>query len=107
MKQRALTLNEDKSVCLLFGTKKQKKDVSSELEKQPLECGNFVTQDKQQEKWLGQILCAAGLADCVSQTVSARDGKIRGACLEIAVIVNNWRAQVVGGVDTAIMLWET
>ena len=52
-------------------------------------------------------MSAAGLADCVSQTVAAREGKISGACLEIAVIVNDWRAQVVGGVDTALMLWET
>ena len=33
-------------------------------------------------------------------------GKIRGACLEIAVIVNDWRARLVGGMETALMLWE-
>ena len=100
-------MNKEKSVCLVIGSKKQKKEISNEFEKQPLECGDFYTEEKQQEKWLGQILSAAGLADCVSQTVAAREGKIRGACLEIAVIVNDWRAQVAGGVDTAIMLWET
>ena len=107
MKQRGLTLNKDKSVCLVIGSKKQKQEVTRELEKQPLICGNFITKEKQQEKWLGQILSGAGLADCVSQTVAAKEGKIRGACLEIAVIVNDWRAEVVGGFDTALMLWET
>ena len=104
MKQRGLSLNKDKSVCLILGSKKQKQDISRELENQPLVCGDFETKEKQQEKWLGQILSAAGLADCVSQTVAAKEGKIRGACLEIAVIVNDWRADVVGGFDTALML---
>jgi hypothetical protein len=39
--------------------------------------------------------------------VAAREGKIRGACLEIAQIVNDWRAKAVGGLDTALMLWES
>ena len=64
-------------------------------------------QEKQQDKWLGQTISSSGLADCVSQTVAAKEGKIRGACLEIAVIVNDWRARVVGGMETALMLWET
>ena len=44
-------------------------------------------EEKQQEKCLEQILSAAGLADCVSQTVAAREGKIRGACL----LEHGWR----------------
>ena len=48
-----------------------------------------------------------GLADSVLQTVISREGKIRGACLEIALIINDWRAQNIGGMDTALMLWET
>ena len=47
------------------------------------------------------------MADSVSKTVSSKEGKIRGACLEIAVIVNDWRSKTVGGMGTALMLWET
>ena len=36
----------------------------------------------------------------------SREGKIRGACLEIAVIINDWRAEILGGMETALMLWE-
>ena len=70
-------------------------------------CGNFETKEKNQDKWLGQILSGEGLGDSVLQTVISREGKIRGACLEIALIINDWRAQNIGGMDTALMLWET
>ena len=107
MKQRGLSLNRDKSICLIIGSEKQKTKASRDLIRQPLMCGDFETNEKQQDKWLGQILSSAGLTDCVAQTVSAREGKIRGACLEIAVIINDWRAKVLGGLETALMLWET
>ena len=89
MKQRGLCLNQEKSVCIIMGSKKQKKSATSELEKQPLMCGAFVTQEKSKDKWLGQILSSAGLADSVLQTVISREGKVRGTCLEIALIVND------------------
>ena len=69
-------------------------------------CGSFETKEKQQEKWLGQMLSAAGVADSVRKTVAYKEGKIRGACLEIVIIVNDWRAQAVGGFEIALMLWE-
>ena len=58
-------------------------------------------------KWLGQILSTRGLADSVAETIQSREGKIRGACLEISQIVNDWRAQVCGGMLTALVLWES
>ena len=67
-------------------------------------CGSFETELKQKFKWLGKILSSKGLADSVTETVSAREGKIRGACLEIAKIVNDWRAKVPGGMATALVL---
>jgi hypothetical protein len=42
----------------------------------------------------------------VAETVAAREGKIRGACLEISAIVNDWRANIEGGMETALLLWE-
>ena len=68
-------------------------------------CGNFVTKEKYQVKWLGQILSASGLSDSVLQTIISREGKIRGASLKIALIVNDWRAERIGGMETALMLW--
>ena len=106
VKQLNLALNEDKTFCIAIGSKKQITQVRAELQKEPLMCGQFETKLKQQFKWLGQILSSGGLAESVAATVEAREGKIRGACLEIAQIVNDWRSKVVGGMETALMLWE-
>ena len=48
-----------------------------------------------------------GLFESVAATIEDREGKIRGASLEIGQIVNDWRSQAVGGMDTALLLWET
>lgn len=106
MKQRGLSLNEEKTTCIIIGTKKQKLKATTELQKDPLFCGQFITQERQKDKWLGQILSSGGLADCVAETVNSKLGKIRGASIEIALVINDWRARQVGGMETALMLWE-
>ena len=106
VRQLNLTLNREKTVCICIGSIKQRARVKGDLEGNPLMCGNFETELKQKFKWLGQILSSKGLADSVSETILAREGKIRGACLEIAKIVNDWRARVCGGMATALILWE-
>ena len=99
-------MNQKKSVRIIIGSRAQKKKNTKSLETNPLICGDFETKEKQQEKWLGQIISSAGLTASAALTVEAKESKIKGACLEIAVIVNDWRAQTVGGMETALMLWE-
>ena len=105
-KQRGLDLNRDKTVCILIGSKKQKEAAMQKLEEAPLMCGSFEMKVKQVDKWLGQYISSKGLADSVSEMVAAREGKIRGACLEVAQIVNDWRSHTAGGMVTASLLWE-
>ena len=66
-----LTLNQDKTVCICIGSPKQIYLVKNYLEANPLMCGNFETELKLKFKWLGQILFCKGLADSVTETVSA------------------------------------
>jgi hypothetical protein len=106
VKQRALRLNNKKSVCIIIGSKKQKEEFTKEINENPLMCGEFETKEAQSDKWLGQYLSAGGLGDSVIKTIEAKEGKIRGACLEIAAIVEDWRARAVGGIDSALLLWE-
>ena len=40
-KQRGLQLNRDKSVCIILGSKKQKREASDELEENPLNLRGF------------------------------------------------------------------
>ena len=59
-------------------------------------CGNFETNLKQQFRWLGQILSSGGLGESVAATVESQEGKIRGACLEISQIINDWGITNIG-----------
>ena len=106
VKQLNLSLNQDKTVCTIIGSLKQRNKVKQELESQPLMCGQFETKLVDKFKWLGQILSSRGLSDSAAETVAAREGKIKGACLEITMIVNDWRSRMVGGMETALLLWE-
>ena len=107
VKKLNLTLNQDKTTFLIIGSRKQKQSILKELEEKPLMCGEFKTEMQPSFKWLGQTLSEGGLSESVSATVEARAGKIRGACLEVAQIVNDWRSQAVGGMETAFLLWES
>ena len=107
VKQLNLRLHEDKSCCILIGSQKQRQDMRRELELEPLSSGNIVIHPKENVKWLGQILSSDGLAASVADTVKDQEGKIRGANLEIIQIVTDWRSQVVGGMETALVLWES
>ena len=106
MKERALTLNREKSVCLVMGNKAQRRAASIAMLANPVVCGEVELKEQKVWKWLGQHLSSEGLGASVAATVAAREGRVRGACLEIAQIVNDWRAGVVGGLDTALILWE-
>ena len=107
MKERALTFNEDKTVYIIMGSKRQQGEARELLKADPLVCGNFTTKEVEVDKWLGQQLSSGGLAASVEATVLAREAKVRGAGLEIADIVNDWRARAAGGLGTALLLWET
>ena len=106
MKKLNLCLNKEKSVYLVMGSRKQAQDIEAELKENPLMCGNVAMKPKQTDKWLGQQLAAGGLSESVDATVAAREGKIKGAAMEIVAIVNDWRAEAAGGMEAAIIMWE-
>ena len=106
VKQHYLNLNRDKSVYILVGSKKQKEEARKELGESPLMCGDFQMKEENVSKYLGQYLSSKGLAASVMETVQKRDGKIRGAALEIAQIVNDWRSHLAGGMMTAVTMLE-
>ena len=107
VKQRLLTLNQDKSVAVLVGNKTQRQDLRQGFQGKPLMCGNFEVKEVTTWKWLGQMISGEGLGASVAQTIASREGKVRGACLEIAQVCNDWRARSAGGLETALLLWES
>ena len=41
------------------------------------------------------------------ETIKQREGKVKGAALEIAELVDYWRARTVGGFNSGLFLWES
>ena len=77
------------------------------MNKQPLTCGEFQTNEKFQEKWLGDQFCGSqGLVDSVLATIEDRLGKTKAGSMEIVQIIEDWRAQQTGGILSAIKLYK-
>ena len=78
MKEKQLSLNEDKSVCLVWGSRSQQSEIKQELKERPLKCGDVTINVTECDKWLGDYLHSGGLAASVTETIRKRDGKVRG-----------------------------
>jgi len=86
-------------VCNNDRDKKQREETKIQLKTNPIMCGKAEMKQAEKEKWLGQQISARGLAESVAETVAAKEGKIKEACIEVANIVNDWRTEIVGGLD--------
>ena len=86
--------------------KKHREETKIQLKTNPIMCGKFEMKQAEKEKWLGQQISAGGLAESVAETVAAKQGKIKAACIEVANIVNDWRTEIVGGLETAMISRE-
>ena len=106
MKKLNLKLNEQKSIAIIMGSKKQTKDLIDAIKEAPIMCGEVEVKVKDADKWLGQQLASGGLGESVAATIAAREAKVKGAAMEIVSIVKDWRSKVVGGLETALILWE-
>ena len=69
-------------------------------------CGKSEMKQAEKEKWLGQQISARGLAESVAETVAAKEGKIKAACIEVANIVNDCRTEILGGLVVGVGMSE-
>ena len=89
----------------MIGDKDIIKSNRQELEAAPLMCGDIVTKEKAEYKYLGDMI-AGSLALSVTSTIKDRESKVRGAMLEAKVLVEDFRAQAMGGILSGLDLWE-
>ena len=106
MKQKQLRLHKEKTSYILFGSEAQKEDIRKKLTKEPLVCGNFQLKEKDKDKYLGEIFHSEGLARSALETIKARSGKIKAVSYEIKAIMEDYRAEVVGGALCGLELWQ-
>ena len=106
LQDKGLQAHPDKTCFVVLGTKKFKESVARELEVSPLWCGSFKLNQKESDKYLGQIIHEDGLGRSALATVEERRGKIKGATMEIKSLIEDFQMQAMGGLMTAWELWE-
>ena len=84
----------------------KKEEMRRKLNEEPLVCGAFQLKEKESDKYLGEIFHTDGLGRSALETIKARAGKIKAVSYEIKAIIEDYRAEVVGGALCGIELWQ-
>ena len=105
MESKLLDFNHDKSVVIVMGSKKNKKDIEEEMKEHPLTlCGKRM-KTTTNEKYLGDIISSDGLAESVDATVLKRKGNAVTRILETKAVIEDCRANAIGGLVVGIKIW--
>ena len=105
--EKQLKYHQKKSGYLVYGPDNYKAQVKLEALEEPVMLGKNPLQEKNQEKYLGDILDSQGLAESVEATVKDRNAKVKGSLYELRALVEDVRMQAVGGLGAAIDLYES
>ena len=70
MDQKGLRCHPTKTVCIAIGSEKYRMQVQKEVERDPVQFGDFVVKFKESEVYLGDVISAQGLEKSVELTIS-------------------------------------
>ena len=99
--EKQLNFHPKKSCYLVFGTERFKAEVKMDAEEEPIMLGKVQLSKKVEEKYLGDVLSSLGLPQSVEATVKEREAKIKGSIYELRALIEDFRMQVVGGLEAA------
>ena len=95
--QKGLKCHPTKTVCIVVGTEKYRKQANKEIEDNPVMFGEFEMKFVENEVYLGDIISSQGLESSVKLTVEKRYPKVSGAMYEARAIMEDFRMQAMGG----------
>ena len=99
-------MNIDKSFFILFGNKKTVENIRNIIKDNPLMLDGNIFKEKVSEKYLGDHIHSEGPTKSTELTVDKRYWPTVSATMEIRTILEDYRANVVAGANTGILLWE-
>ena len=103
---KLLNYNMDKTCFIIIGDKKAKKKLEDDLSSTPLTLYDTPLRRSECEKYLGWYISGKGLSNCAEATIRRRIGNVKKAIYEIKTIIEDSRCQVIGGITTALTIWE-
>ena len=101
---KLLDYNIDKSGMILFGTKKFKKQIEEEMEKNPVIFCKAPMKIFKCERYLGEYM-GNSLPESVFQTIKRRKGLVSRLISEIKVTLEDARSDSVGGILVGLEIW--
>jgi hypothetical protein len=101
--EKGLEAHPDKTCFIVVGSRKYKEKVQIDLQDSPLMFGDFLVNQHESDKYLGQILHGGGLNMSAEATVRDRMGKLKGATREIKTSIEEFQMQAIAGMMAA---WE-
>ena len=104
LETKVLDLNVDKTSYMVMGSKSARTKLRAELSKKPLKVYNKEMQEVNTVKYLGEYLCPS-LEESVHQTIVKRIGIAKKSIFEIRTVVEDRRANQVGGFNLALDIW--
>ena len=105
--EKQLNFHPKKSCYLVIGTEKFKARARLEAEEEPIKLGKAILGEKEEEKYLGDVISSRGLAESVEASVKERVAKTKGSIYELRALIEDFRMQTIGGMEAAIDLYES
>ena len=104
--RKLLSFNYDKSYCMVIGHSGARKKLLKKLEESPLTLSGRKMKCVTHLKYLGQEVSGT-LSESVQLTVKKRIGLAAHSVFEIRSVIDDVRANVLGGLLLAFMLWKS
>ena len=105
--EKQLQYHPEKSGYLIFGSEGYRAACRMDAQEAPIMLGDIIMKEKEQEKYLRDILNSKGLSASVEATIKEREAKTVGAIYELRALTEDFRMQAVGGCQSAINMYET
>ena len=80
--------------------------IENELKSNPLTLFGDIMKNVKMEKYLGDQISSEGLADSAHATILKRRGQVISCILETIAVVEDCRANVLGGILAGLEIWE-
>ena len=106
LESKLLDPNTDKTVFIILGNKKSANKIREDISENPLILNNTVIKEKEQYKYLGDVIHMDGISASAHATVKEREGRITSAIIELKSIIDDCKLQIIGGALAGVEIWE-
>ena len=99
-------LNWEKSAFMVIGSRKQREDILSDMEKSPLMLCNKQMKHADEYLYLGAVISESGLGDSAALSVKRKAAKVKHLSYQIRAVLEDTRNNTPGSLCTALQIWE-